>query len=158
VELALDHVIVAVPELAAAEALERRGLRAVPGGRHLTLGTENVLVPLGGAYVEVVAVADPGRCGGGWRDWIGPTTPCARWSSSGKDVTSAPPFLPADHPAGRVTLDRVEIGDPSRMLGTWLPHIDHVVVGASGQPGVQRVVLRVDDRELRLAADAFTLP
>jgi len=75
-----------------------------------------------------------------------------------EDLAAAPPSLPADHPAGRVTLTRVEIGDPSRTLGTWLPHIDHVIVGASGQPGVQRIVLRVDDRELRLAADAFTLP
>jgi hypothetical protein len=212
VELALDHVIVAVPDLAAAaEALERRGLRAVPGGRHLTLGTENVLVPLGGAYVEVVAVADPGTAAGNafgravlaarngeprFTSWVVRTdrieeaaaiwqtdvvplfrrTPSGtevRWRMGGldragdpvrpmviewEDQTAAPSFLPADHPAGHVTLVRMEIGDPSRMLDTWLPGIDHVVVGASGQPGVQGVVLRVDDRELRLEADAFTVP
>jgi glyoxalase-like protein len=212
VDLALDHVIVAVPDLAtASEALERRGLRALPGGRHLTLGTENALLPLGGAYVEVVTVADAGVAAGnafgravltarngaprftGWvlrtdriedaaATWQTDVAPLARRTPSGTEVrwrmaglnragdpvrpmviewedpTAAPPFLPADHPAGRVTLARVEIGDPSRTLGTWLPHIDHVVVGASGQPGVQRVVLRVDDRELRLAADAFALP
>jgi catechol 2,3-dioxygenase-like lactoylglutathione lyase family enzyme len=58
--LALDHVILAVPDLdAAADALERvLGLRAMRGGRHPTLGTENSLVPLGGAYLELVAVAD----------------------------------------------------------------------------------------------------
>ena len=210
-DLALDHVIVAVPNLAAAsEALERRGLRALPGGRHLTLGTENVLVPLGGAYVEVVAVTDPDIAAGnpfgsavlaardgaprftGWvlrtdsigeaaATWQTDVAPLARRTPSGsevrwrmagldqagdpvrpmviewEDLNAAPPFLPADHPAGRVTLTRVEIGDPARTLGTWLPHIDHVVVGASGRPGVQRIVLRVDDRELRLAADAFTL-
>jgi hypothetical protein len=212
VELALDHVIVAVPDLAAAsDALERRGLRAVPGGRHVTLGTENVLVPLGGAYIEVVTVADPrvaaenafgravlaGRDDGprftGWvvrtdriedtaASWQTDVVPLARRTPSGTEVrwrmagldragdpvhpmviewedpTEAPPFLPVDHPAGRVTLARVEIGDPSRILGTWLPHIDHVVVGASGEPGVQRIVLRVDHRELRLDADAFSLP
>src|SRR5919202_1096892 len=59
--LALDHVILAVPDLdRAADALERvLGLRASRGGRHMTLGTENSLVPLGGAYLEIVGVADP---------------------------------------------------------------------------------------------------
>jgi catechol 2,3-dioxygenase-like lactoylglutathione lyase family enzyme len=58
--LALDHVILAVPDLgAAADALERvLGLRATPGGRHPTLGTRNAVVPVGGAYLELVAVAD----------------------------------------------------------------------------------------------------
>jgi catechol 2,3-dioxygenase-like lactoylglutathione lyase family enzyme len=58
--LALDHVILAVPDLErAADALERvLGLRATRGGRHPTLGTENSVVPLGGAYLELVAVAD----------------------------------------------------------------------------------------------------
>ena len=58
--VALDHVILAVPDLdAAADALERvLGLRAMRGGRHPTLGTENSLVPLGGAYLELVAVTD----------------------------------------------------------------------------------------------------
>jgi catechol 2,3-dioxygenase-like lactoylglutathione lyase family enzyme len=58
--LALDHVILAVPDLEkAADGLERvLGLRATRGGRHPALGTENALVPLGGAYLELVAVAD----------------------------------------------------------------------------------------------------
>jgi catechol 2,3-dioxygenase-like lactoylglutathione lyase family enzyme len=58
--LALDHVILAVPDLdAAADGLERvLGLRATRGGRHPSLGTENALVPLGGAYLELVAVVD----------------------------------------------------------------------------------------------------
>lgn len=56
----LDHVVLAVPDLdEASVALERRlGLRASRGGRHPSLGTENALVPVGGAYVELVAVAD----------------------------------------------------------------------------------------------------
>jgi catechol 2,3-dioxygenase-like lactoylglutathione lyase family enzyme len=58
--LALDHVILAVPDLdRAADALERvLGLQATRGRRHPSLGTENSLVPLGGAYLELVAVAD----------------------------------------------------------------------------------------------------
>lgn len=60
VGLMLDHVVLAVPDLQRASvALERRlGLRASRGGRHPSLGTENALVPVGGAYVELVAVAD----------------------------------------------------------------------------------------------------
>src|SRR3712207_8062190 len=58
--LALDHVILAVPDLdQAADRLERvLGLRATRGGRHPDLGTENALVPMGGAYLELVAVTD----------------------------------------------------------------------------------------------------
>ena len=58
--LALDHVILAVPDLGrAVDGLERLlGLRATRGGRHPALGTENALVPLGGAYLELVAVVD----------------------------------------------------------------------------------------------------
>ena len=53
-------MIFAVPDLdAAAAALERElGLRARPGGRHPGLGTQNALVPVGGAYLELVAAAD----------------------------------------------------------------------------------------------------
>lgn len=58
--LAVDHVVLVVPDLdSAAAALERGpGLRATRGGRHPTLGTQNALMPLGGAYLELVAVAD----------------------------------------------------------------------------------------------------
>ena len=57
----LDHVILAVPELdAAAVGLEREhGLLSVEGGRHPGWGTANRIVPLGAAYLELVAVVDP---------------------------------------------------------------------------------------------------
>lgn len=35
------------------------GLSAVAGGRHEGLGTHNRIVPLGGGYLELLAVADP---------------------------------------------------------------------------------------------------
>ena len=59
--LALDHVLIAVPDLdAAGAALEARfGLPSTAGGRHPGFGTANRIVPLGGAYLELVTVADP---------------------------------------------------------------------------------------------------
>jgi catechol 2,3-dioxygenase-like lactoylglutathione lyase family enzyme len=57
----IDHVIYAAADLeAAASRLESElGLRATSGGRHEGLGTHNRIVPLGGGYLELLAVADP---------------------------------------------------------------------------------------------------
>ena len=56
----LDHVILAVSDLdATARRLEsEHRLPSVPGGRHKGLGTENRIVPLGDAYIELMGVAD----------------------------------------------------------------------------------------------------
>ena len=55
-----DHVVIAVGDLdaAAREFADRYGLESVDGGRHPTLGTGNRIVPLGDAYLELVAVVD----------------------------------------------------------------------------------------------------
>jgi Glyoxalase-like domain len=211
VELALDHVIVAVPDLGrAATALERNlGLRATPGGRHLRLGTENMLVPLGGAYLEIVAVADAtlaetnefGRAvleardaGPHFTGWVLRTsaiedaasqweshvvslerrTPAGaqvRWRMAGlenarnrtrpmliqwEDERIAPPFADPVHPVGRIALEYVEIGDPARLLGTWLPHIDHVRLTASGSVGVHAVAVRAGDARVVVTEEALT--
>lgn len=57
----IDHVIYATDDLgAAADRLEAQlGIAAVAGGRHEGLGTHNRIVPLGGGYLELLAVADP---------------------------------------------------------------------------------------------------
>jgi len=57
---ALDHVLIAVADLeAAAREFEARyGLASVEGGHHPGWGTANRIVPLGGAYVELVAIVD----------------------------------------------------------------------------------------------------
>ena len=53
-------MIVAASDLdaAAARLVGEHGFRAVGGGRHEGLGTHNRIVPLGGGYLELLAVAD----------------------------------------------------------------------------------------------------
>jgi hypothetical protein len=57
----IDHVIYATTDLdrAAARVESELGLSAVRGGRHDGHGTHNRIVPLGGGYLELMAVADP---------------------------------------------------------------------------------------------------
>jgi hypothetical protein len=58
---AIDHLLLAVGDLQAAAArLEgSHGLTALEGGRHPGAGTANMIVPLGPAYLELIAVVDP---------------------------------------------------------------------------------------------------
>ena len=50
---------------AASERLERtHGLRTAGGGRHDGMGTHNRIVPLGGGYLELLAVADAEEAAG----------------------------------------------------------------------------------------------
>jgi hypothetical protein len=78
----IDHAIWATRDLdAAAERFERDGLSGAGGGRHDGLGTHNRIVPLGGGYLELLAVADPQEAAGsalgrrvaaaseGWLGW-----------------------------------------------------------------------------------------
>ena len=55
----LDHVLIAVADLAAAarEIEARHGLASIDGGRHPAWGTANRIVPLGDSYLELVALA-----------------------------------------------------------------------------------------------------
>jgi hypothetical protein len=56
----IDHVLWATSDLdAAAERFaSRHGLQATGGGRHVGQGTHNRIIPLGGGYLELIAVAD----------------------------------------------------------------------------------------------------
>jgi hypothetical protein len=58
--LAIDHVVIAVPDLDVASARldEVHGLTALEGGRHPGWGTANRIVPLGSCYLELVTVVD----------------------------------------------------------------------------------------------------
>jgi catechol 2,3-dioxygenase-like lactoylglutathione lyase family enzyme len=62
----IDHVIYATSDLDAASARVQAalGVPAVAGGRHEGLGTHNRIVPLGGGYLELLAVADPQEASG----------------------------------------------------------------------------------------------
>jgi len=57
----VDHVIWATGDLdAAAKRIAREhGLQDAGGGRHVGIGTHNRVFPLGGGYLEVLAIADP---------------------------------------------------------------------------------------------------
>src|SRR3954454_10772882 len=57
----IDHVIYATDDLdGAAERLKaEHGLEATGGGGHDGLPTHNRIVPLGGGYLEILAIADP---------------------------------------------------------------------------------------------------
>jgi len=56
----IDHVIWATTDLAGATSrlAAEHGLADVGGGRHEGIGTHNRVLPLGGGYLEVLAVAD----------------------------------------------------------------------------------------------------
>jgi hypothetical protein len=60
--LTFDHVLIALPDLEeAVEEFEARwGLSSLEGGRHPDWGTANRIVPLGDAYLELIAVVDRG--------------------------------------------------------------------------------------------------
>src|SRR3954451_7338701 len=57
----IDHVIYACADLdaAAARVEAQLGIAAGGGGRHERIGTHNRIVPLGGGYLELLAIADP---------------------------------------------------------------------------------------------------
>jgi hypothetical protein len=63
---AIDHVIYACGDLDAAAARFETdfGLPSVAGGRHVGLGTANRIVPLVGAYIELLAVVDEAEAQG----------------------------------------------------------------------------------------------
>ena len=68
--LGIDHVVVAVSDLAMAarELEESVGMAATGGGRHPALGTANRLAWLGDTYVELVTVDDDAIAA---RSWLG---------------------------------------------------------------------------------------
>jgi hypothetical protein len=165
VTFALDHVLIAVPDLdAAGAALEARfGLPSAVGGRHPGFGTANRIVPLGSAYLELVAVADPER---------------AAASAFGRWVASAPPSRPMgwavrtgdlDAVARRLGLDVVpgsRVAADGTLLEWRMAGLDAAAAepflpffiqwgrgtpfpGGGDGPGIERLVVRGDAARLR---------
>jgi Glyoxalase-like domain len=84
----IDHLIYAADDLDAVAARfeDELQLTAVAGGRHEGHGTHNLIVPLGGGYLELLGVAEPqeaarsefgrglltrlARHGEGWLAWV----------------------------------------------------------------------------------------
>lgn len=98
--VAVDHVLLAVDDLehAAAVLNDRYGLASVAGGQH-PWGTANRIVPVGDAYLELIAVVDANR---------------ARETSFGRLVSSAQPGI--IRPLGwAVRIEGIE--DVARRLG-----------------------------------------
>jgi hypothetical protein len=106
----LDHLILAVADLPAAAATlaQATGLAALPGGAHPDWGTINMIVPLGGAYLELVAVADAARAERStfWRlvaegAASGDTMALVGWAVEPDDLDAAARRLALDQQRGR---------------------------------------------------------
>jgi hypothetical protein len=100
--LELDHVLIAVTDLGAAEREfeARYGLASLEGGRHPGWGTANRIVPLGESYLELVAVVDASE---------------AAQSAFGRWVAAAP-AEPGARPFGWV-VRTPELDEVARRLG-----------------------------------------
>jgi hypothetical protein len=91
----LVQVIVLAEDLdREADRFRQAGFHAEPGGRHPGRGTENIIVPFAGQYLEILAVVDraeaerspQGRPVVAALDWRGPGL--ARWSVEPHDIVA----------------------------------------------------------------------
>jgi hypothetical protein len=113
----LDHVLIAVADLAAAgrEIESRHGLASIEGGRHPAWGTANRIVPLGESYLELVAVIDAAKAA---------ESAFGRWVASGASSSARPlgwavRTSQLDEIAGRLDLD-VQAGSRATPAGDQL--------------------------------------
>jgi hypothetical protein len=165
----IDHVIWVTGDLdAAAERIAREHrLRDAGGGRHVGIGTHNRVFPLGGGYLEVLAIADAEE---------------AAASAIGRAVAAAPEGLfgwavavddVAAH-AARLGLEMTTIersGLTARLTGVgeamaqpWLPFFIERDVGiadpgaSGGAGGIAWVELGADAERLQRWLDGAQLP
>lgn len=103
--ISIDHVIFVVEDLdRAADALfEAHGLASVVGGRHPGHGTGNRIVPLGTAYLELMAVIDPAEAA---------HSPMGQWAAANEQPGLVPAALclrteDADEEARRLRLPAI---------------------------------------------------
>jgi hypothetical protein len=152
----IDHVIWKADDLdrAAARVAAEHGLRDDGGGRHVGIGTYNRVFPLGGGYLEVLAVADPEE---------------AKGSPLGQAIVDA-----IDAEAARLSLEVTTIAREdltARLAGVaeavadpWLPFFiqrDPGIAdpGARGDAGgIARLELAADAQRLSVWLDGAELP
>ena len=99
----IDHVLVALADLDGGRRVfaERHGLDVVEGGRHPGWGTQNAIVPLGDAYIELIAIADEAEAATSLLgQWVGRTA-----SSAGAPLGWAVRTDELDAIAARLDLD-----------------------------------------------------
>ena len=152
----LDHVLIAISDLEAAtrELEQRHGLAAVEGGRHQGLGTANAIVPLGGTYLELVAVVDEAEAArSGFGSWVaaGDLPRLLGWYVRTDDLDSVADRLdltwgrgtpyPGQALAQPASIDELRLqGDP-RQIAQWVGDSDVPISVREGRPELQSVVL-----------------
>jgi hypothetical protein len=102
----IDHLLIATGDLdAAAAAAERLGLPVAAGGRHPGWGTANRIVPLGDAYLELVAVVDPAEAAtSGFGSWVAAAPPGPMgWAVRPRDLKATASRLGLGVVPGRAT-------------------------------------------------------
>jgi len=161
--LELDHVLIAVTDLAAAarEFEARYGLASIEGGRHPGWGTPTK--PGGrpfGWVVRTDELDDVARRLGlaveaGSR--AAPSGQLVRWRSAGIEQAAAESLLPffiewgqgtplpgraaVTHPAGSVAITRLELAGDVDRLAVWLDNHRLPIAVRAGRPDVTNVVL-----------------
>lgn len=147
-KVAFDHVLVAVKDLglAAADFRDRYGLESAEGGRHTGLGTANRVIPLGDAYIELIAVADEAEASGSslgrWvsdisRDGDRPAAVCLRTEdveSTALTIGSPAIAMQRERPDGVVLSWRL-CGLDSTLVDPALPFFIQWDVGPQDMPG-----------------------
>jgi hypothetical protein len=165
----IDHVIWATRDLSAtAERLAREhGLRDAGGGRHVGVGTHNRVLPLGGGYLEVLAVADPEEAA---RSSLGRTIAAAPeglfgWAVAAEDVEGHAARLGLEVTAiERDGLTARLAGVAEAMAEPWLPFFIQRDAGvadpsASGEAGgIAWLELAGDPARLDAWLDGAELP
>jgi glyoxalase-like protein len=165
----IDHVIWKADDLdrGAARVAAEYGLRDDGGGRHVGIGTHNRVFPLGGGYLEVLAVADPEEAA---RSPVGQAIVEAPeglfgWAVTVDDVDAHAARLGL----GVMTIAREDLtarlaGVTEAMADRWLPFFiqrDPGIAdpGASGDHGgIARLELAADAHRLREWLDEAELP
>jgi hypothetical protein len=164
----IDHVIWKAADLdrGAARIAAEYGLRDDGGGRHVGIGTHNRVFPLGGGYLEVLAVADPEEA---TRSPLGQAIVEAPeglfgWAVAVEDVVAHAERLSLEVTTiAREDLTARLAGVREAVAEPWLPFFiqrDPGIAdpGASGDAGIAWLELRADADRLTEWLDGADLP